>query len=354
MDRREFLKKSSLAALALVGLPPLLVGGEEGTEPTSQDSSRSRVVVAHSSQVTDANGTIDRSRLHSLLREAALAFTGRSDPRDAWASLLHPFCSSDTIGIRVNCISAKCPSHPQLVEAIVESLHQVGIPPEQIVIWDRTGWEMEKAGYRLNQGGKGVQCYGLDAEGVGFDQQSTAEIPSANLILPLGRILTRICDHIINVPVIKDHSLSGFTFSLKSAYAYLPLSKAIPRVVNRVRAMHAHDCDPQIAELNLCPIIRSKSRLIIGDALTGVFDGGPIAPANWRPNRLLLGTDPVATDSVALDLLEEKRREEGFPSLRAKARYIKTAARFGLGTIDRERIERLDLDLETGDEKGDG
>jgi len=345
MDRREFLKKAGLATLLTGAAPGIWTGLARAKEAERTGVGKSRVLVAHHSRVTDAGGIVDPKALYQLLGEAVKAFTQKEDERDAWASLLQPFRTSDIFGIRVNCISAKCPSRPELVEAIVESLNGIGIPPEQIIIWDRTGWEKEKAGYKLNRGGKGVQCYGLDAEGVGHDEQSTVEIPSANLVLPLGRLLTSICDHIINVPVIKDHSTSGFTFSLKSAYAYLPLSKAIPRIDKRVRAMHAHHCDPQVAELNLCPLIRKKNRVVIGDALLGVFDGGPIAPADWRPNRLIIGKDLVATDTVALSILEAKRVEAGFPSLKEKASHIQTAARYGLGQGDPAQIEMVELRL---------
>jgi uncharacterized protein (DUF362 family) len=301
--------------------------------------------VAHHAQVSDSDGRIDRKTLSHLLAEAVKAFTGKGDEQDAWASLLHPFRTSDKFGIRVNCISAKSPSRPELVEEIVEALNRIGIPPEQIIVWDRTGWEMEKAGYMLNKSSTGLQCYGLDTEGVGFDEKLAVEIPSAGLTLPLGRLLSTTCDHIINVPVIKDHSTSGFTFSLKSAYAYLPLSKAIPRIFQRVRAMHAHHCDPQIAELNLSPIIRKKNRVVIGDALLGVCNGGPIAPANWRSNRLIIGRDLVATDAVALGILDAKRAELGLPPVKEKASYLHTAARYGLGQEDPAQIETIELRL---------
>jgi uncharacterized protein (DUF362 family) len=344
MDRREFLKKAALATLAATSAP-LWTGISESKERGEEGPLKSRVVVAHHLRVTDQEGRIDEETLELLLREAVQSFTGKQDERDAWVSLLHPFRTSDTFGLRVNCISAKCPSRPELVEAIAKALNRIGIPSEQIIAWDRTGWEMEKAGYTLNKGNRGVQYFGLDAEGVGFDEEATVEIPSASLTLPLGRLLSATCDHIINIPVIKDHSTSGFTFSLKSAYAYLPLFKAIPRIDTRVRAMHTHHCDPQIAELNRNPIIRKKNRVVIGDALLGLYDKGPIAPANWRPNRLIIGKDMVATDTVALAILEAKRGEVGLPSIREKAGHIHSAAQYGLGQEDPARIEMIELNL---------
>ena len=343
MDRRTFLKKAALATLA-ASSGPLWMGTSQPPEAAPVPE-KSRVVVAYHSRVTDEQGRIDDQILDRLLQEAVQSFTGKRDERDAWASLLHPFRTSDTFGLRVNCISAKSPSRPELVETIAKALNRIGIPSEQIIVWDRTGWEMEKAGYTLNKGKKGVQYFGLDAEGVGFDQGATVKIPSTGLTLPLGRLLTATCDHIITVPVIKDHATSGFTFGLKSAYAYLPLAKVVPRIDERVRLMHIHHCDPQIAELNLSPLIRRKTRVVIGDALLGVYDKGPIAPANWRPNRLIIGKDLVATDTVALGILEAKRAESNLPSVGEKVGYLHSAAKFGIGEGDLARIERIDLKL---------
>ena len=345
MNRREFLKSAAVATLIMGAGPEAWTKLAQANESRKEIVSRSRVVVAHHPEVTDSEGRIDRNTLSSLLEQAVKGYTEKDDLRDAWASLLQPFSPSDIFGIRVNCIAAKCPTRPEVVEAIVEGLSLIGIPKEQIIVWDRTGWEMAKAGYTLNQGDKGVQYYGLDAEGIGFDEGATVEIPSAGLILPLGRLLSTICDHIINVPVIKDHSTSGSTFALKSAYAYLPLYKAIPRNDQWVKAMHSHRCDPQIAELNLCPTIRKKNRVVIGDALLGVYDKGPIAPANWRSNRLIIGKDMVATDAVALDILDGKRAEQDLPSVREKASHIHTAASYGLGQDDPAQIDRIKLNL---------
>jgi uncharacterized protein (DUF362 family) len=343
MNRRTFLKKAALATLA-ASSGPLWMGTAQPPEAAPVPE-KSRVVVAHHSHVTDEQGRIDDQILDRLLQEAVQSFTGKHDERDAWASLLHPFRTSDTFGLRVNCISAKSPSRPELVDAVARSLNRIGIPSEQIIVWDRTGWEMEKAGYTLNKGKKGVQYFGLDAEGVGFDEEATVEIPSAGLSLPLARLLTATCDHIITVPVIKDHATAGFTFSLKGAYAYLPLAKVVSRIHRRVIVMHLHHCDPQIAELNLSPLIRKKTRVVIGDGLLGVYDKGPVAPANWRSNRLIIGKDLVATDTVALGILEAKRAESNLPSVRERAGYIQSAAKFGIGEGDLARIEKIDFKL---------
>lgn len=345
MNRREFLKRATLAVLA-ANSPSEIWAQPMHTQGRKVDiDAKSRVLVAHHPRVTDQDGRIDKNILDGLLGEAVKGYTEEKDVKDAWAKLLYPFSPSDTFGIRVNCIAAKCPSRPELVEFIAAALHGLGIPEEHIIVWDRTGWEMEKAGYVLNRSNRGVQYYGLDAEGVGHDDKITVTIPSAGFTFPLGRLLSTVCDHIINVPVIKDHRVSGSTFSLKSAYAYLPLAKAIPRNEEWVRAMHQHRCDPQVAELNNLPLIRKKNRIVIGDALLGVYEGGPIAPANWRPNRLIIGKDMVATDQIALEILEAKRAQMNLPGLREIATYIRTCAQMGLGNDDPGRIEKIESDL---------
>ena len=62
-----------------------------------------------------------------------------------------------------------------------------------------------------------------------------------------------------------------------------------------------------IADLCNTPSIRNKVRLNIADALFANWHNNVWAPRPWKtfpqesPNSLLLGTDPVAMDSVMLD-----------------------------------------------------
>ncbi len=51
--------------------------------------------------------------------------------------------------------------HPSpLVYAVAACLQAAGIPAGQIVIWDRYGFELTLAGYKLNPDGPGVRCLG--------------------------------------------------------------------------------------------------------------------------------------------------------------------------------------------------
>ena len=101
----------------------------------------------------------------------------------------------------------------------------------------------------------------------------------------------------------------------------------------------------------MAPQIREKSKLVICDAMTVLFEGGPTdcRPRYiWRYNGLIVGTDPVAVDQIGLMLLEEKRISEGLPSLAdagRPAKYVATAADPDhlLGVNDPEKIRVVDL-----------
>jgi hypothetical protein len=54
------------------------------------------------------------------------------------------------------------------------------------------------------------------------------------------------------------------------------------------------------------------------DGMRQVWHGGPLTQVQdfiYQAGTLLLGTDPVAMDTVELEAIEKKRREEGAPSV---------------------------------------
>jgi hypothetical protein len=114
--------------------------------------------------------------------------------------------------------------------------------------------------------------------------------------------------------------------------------------------LHPNYCDPYLAELNATAPIKRKTRLLVVDGLRALYNGGPRdAPQwRWRPNCIMAGTDPVAVDSVALAIIEEKRREKGLDPIGKRAKYIATAAKSGLGTDDPARIDLREIDVSSG------
>jgi len=140
---------------------------------------------------------------------------------------------------------------------------------------------------------------------------------------------------IINVPFLKTHNIAGISCCLKN------LSHGLVRHPAR---FHENHCSPYIADIVSLPQIRAKLRLNIVDALRVVFDGGPQAYADgiWDAGTLLVGADPVAADTLGLDIIESQRSLLGFGPVRSAGAdpvHIKEAGKRNLGEARRYHVE---------------
>ncbi|MCX5887387.1 MAG: DUF362 domain-containing protein [Proteobacteria bacterium] len=269
---------------------------------------------------------VDINLAMKMVNEGVCHVTGNSLPSGAWRELFHP---KDTVGIKVNCLGGKGVStHPELVMAVVEGLRIAGVPDSNIIIWDRLTSELESLGFKINRQGEGVRCFGTD---------STYE-PNVEEVGAVGScfssILSRQCTALINMPVLKDHDLSGVSLSLKNLYG----------AIHNPNKYHDNNGNPYIADLNSHPLIRKKVRLIICDGITGMYNGGPgFKPqGSWPFQGIILSRDPVALDRVGCEIIEAKRKEKGLPGLKEVGRdpkHIRTAFKKGLGIGDMKRIE---------------
>ncbi|MFQ5700036.1 MAG: DUF362 domain-containing protein [Myxococcota bacterium] len=337
-------------------------GPLDGRDPKPIPGGPSRLVVARDGDALDTSGVPRRDVIRAMLARGLSVLTGEPDERTAWASLLLDLRPGHVVGIKLNTVAVHLTPHPEVVDALVESLAEVGVQPRNVVLWDNLGrlgpirmrfygdlerpegayyQGMERAGFAPDsRATPRVLCTVPRPPGLGYDRSTRAEIPSQGLHLPVSRILTRVCDHIINLPVPKDHRVTGMTCALKNFYGCVPLWDAFrPTHADR---MHASRGDPQIAELYRNPCISGKVRLHLCDALRAICDGGPWGEPQLEPRSLLLATDPVALDAYALSLIDSARRVRGMERIARRARYIESAARLRLGTNDPSSIDVLD------------
>jgi uncharacterized protein (DUF362 family) len=301
-------------------------------EPLAADA-KSRVVVAHDELLRGTGSTVDSQRMLALVDRAMQALYDRDHPVDAWRKLVRP---GETVSLKVNTLGGRgISTNVHLVEAICERLQEAGVKAGDIVVWDRTSDELERAGFHLAIGGDRVQCYGTDR--VGYEEELSAwgSIGSC-----LSKILNRNSNVLINVPVLKDHDGAGVTIALKNMYG----------VIHNPNKYHPNGCNPYVADLNMLPEIRSKMRLTICDATTAMYEGGPgFKPEHsWNANTLLVSTDPVALDHMGWQMIERKRAEKGLKTLKAEERepsYIATAAdaEHRLGTNDAKKISLVEV-----------
>ena len=151
-------------------------------------------------------------------------------------------------------------------------------------------------------------------------------------------IVSRFATALINVPVLKDHSLAGLSGGLKNFFG----------AIHNPNKYHDDHCNPFIADVCMHPWISRKLRLVVMDATYAQYHGGPgkVPRHRWPMGALLVGVDPVAVDSVSWQLLDEQRRVKGLKDLVADGRppkHVLTAEKRNLGVADRKRIQIVEV-----------
>jgi uncharacterized protein (DUF362 family) len=328
MKRREFIKTGCrVTSGALFASPLLSLAGKSATIV-----SKSKVVIARDTQLQDDKYSVDSNRLKRLLDKALQAFFDTDHPSEGWQKIIKP---GTVVGLKVNCLSGRGTTRRELVDAICEQLQQCGTKAENIIIWDRFNSDLEDGGFRINQNSKGIRCFGNDYLGfaAGFEIYGSA----ASLIC---NTLSRICDVVINLPVLKDHGIAGMTMAMKNMFG----------AIHNPNKYHLNTGNPYIADVYMLPPVRNKVRLTICDALVAQFEGGPSFFPHWRWsfNGLIIGTDPVALDYTGWQIIEAERKKRGLKTLQAIGRepkYIHTAAdeNHRLGTCDPDKIEQVNI-----------
>jgi uncharacterized protein (DUF362 family) len=337
MSRRQFLKGLSLGTAGLLIGPHLLGRGNASAQSTDLP----KAVVVHNPEAT-AGGEVIVDVVESMLDEAVMTLTGEPMEIEAWQRILPGLTPDEVIGIKVNCASNQCPSRPEVALAIAERISQIEIdgepfPINNIIIWERTDFELSRAGYTINDGSEGVRCFGTNHTGVGYDYSYPITV-SEKICYP-STILSRLCDRIINLCVLKDHNLSGFTLTLKNHFGS----------INNPIDLHGGSGNPYLATLNNCELIRRNEVLSICDALFGIWQGGPSgAPQIWEtypegtPNTLILSTDPIAVEHEGARIINTERESRGYGII--DPAYLHTAVRIGVGartlTQGRRNLDR--------------
>jgi len=280
------------------------------------------------SKVVEAHGAILRA-----LDNGMRACFNVDTPVEAWRRVVKP---GEVVGLKVNCLAGKgISTHVALVEAICERLHEAGVPPKSIVVWDRLNADLESAGFHPSANPNRVRYLGNDVLGYGGELSTHGEAGSL-----MCRTLTDVCDAVINLPVLKDHGIVGVTMALKNMFG----------AIHNPNKYHLNVGDPYVADVYMLGPIRKKVRLHLCDAITAQYEGGPsfMPQWTWPFNGLLFSQDPVALDAVGWRIIERKRAERGMAPLKAMRRepvYIARAAgpAYRLGVADLARIERAEI-----------
>lgn len=340
LTRRQFIKSTAAGAAVMYAVPSIALGAD-----IVQKNAKSTVAIVNHKQMVNSHGLINTKNARQSVDEALLLLTKKKAMKDAWLQLFPNLKPKDTIGLKINCANPKCPTHPEIGYAIADSMiGSLDINPNNIIIWDRSISELKKAGYIINQSGKGIRCLGnidnfdfnrliygtpQDESGIGYDKNQVIEVEE-HITARLSKILTRMCTYLINVPVLKDHYMSGITLSLKNHYGSID----IPHF------FHNNYCDPFIAKINETPQIRDKTRLVICDAAYVIYRGGPSGLPQAQCSSILASTDPVALDYTGMQIINKYLKQNNkTPVTEAMAIHVKTAQKMGLGTCNPDNIQ---------------
>ena len=328
ISRRAFLKMAAAAGL-LAGCSPIRQPDAAPTAvpvptnaPKVVTKTLGKVVRARHTGVWDGE-TLVPEAIRQMLDVSIAKLTSIENAGKAWAALFDP---GERIAIKVNTIrSSDYWTHVPLVMAVTECLQDAGVPAEQIVIFDRATRELEDAGFPVNQDGPGVRCYGTDGNNTPGWTLMDTDIMLSDILLN--------CDALINIPVLKAHSIAGCTFAMKNHYGTF---NKPGRFHTRIEA---------IADLNALPPIRDRTRLIIGDALTICTFGWSRAVTG---DSILMSFDPVAHDVVGLQVLNQAMESGGVVLSQAASIasvWLGRAAELGLGVNEPDAIKWTQLTL---------
>jgi hypothetical protein len=319
--RRRFLRQAADTLLA----GPVLLAGTGGLarnaygETFSPDRWKGRVAEVHDPAYDSFTADPE-----SMLNRGVSRLVEADTPREAWRRL---FRSDDVVAVKVNSLGGRnlSPGYP-LVRAIVRGLGLAGVPENQVIVWDRSSRELQRAGYPVNTSGPGVRIFGTDALQNGYESEIDHAMTVGSCF---SRILTRYCTAVVNVGVLKDHDMAGISVLLKNFYG----------AIHNPNKYHDNNCSPYVAHLNTYRSIRQKVRLHVVDAPNGQYHGGPAfrSSRTWPFHGLILALDSVAADRIALGHIERQRKQAGLKSLAVEKRYpawLDIAAQLGLGEGD--------------------
>lgn len=345
MHRRNFLQLPAVAAAASADRPAYRVSTRFPAGP-NPNRYPGRVIGAPVRETPDS--------IRATLAAQMKRLTGASDDVEAWRSFLS---AGDVVGIKVNCSGApSMMSNPLVVSEIARCAMRAGVAAQNIYIFERFGDQLTKANYDPhvpegvhihsmepgNRTGTGLRHYDarVFVEVDFFGEEQTRSF--------LSRLVSEKLTKIINVPNMKDHGASGVTGCLKNI-AYGCFSN-----VARTHADQKTNTLTCIGTMFSVEPLRSRTVLHVMDGIRGVWEGGPFLRKPeylFEPKRLMVGTDPVAMDRLLLDIIEAKRKAEGWPSVwdhspeaMKRQRYqrepghIAYAGSLGLGVSDRDSI----------------
>jgi hypothetical protein len=367
LRRREFLKAAGWAAVGPLVVPRLARGG-------AVDAGTPVVAHAHHGRSALWSGvdgrygeSVDQDAVNLMLDRAVQLVKGGST-EESWRRVFSLSGNAErTLAIKINCNNAVDPVEgagpeidaiPQPCIATIRGFVRAGgrsanchifdgtntTPTRHIATWFR---DVVRAAYpdvQFHAAGGGSVA---DGDTEAFDPATHVTWDPAHTNTPPETrvyVWARSTDYLVNVPIVKRHGQANVTLGYKNHLGSVSdadalhewLYQDVPEasVLVDIMGSPTDPGDPSVRS------IRERSVLTVGDMLYGQpCRNWGVEPRPWEtfggewPGSLVVSDDPVAADSVMLDILQaEPGGGGGCGSIRAWARrYLQIAADKGQG-----------------------
>ena len=318
--RRDFLRAAGTAAFGMA-LSPLLIP----RSAFAHMDATSLATVGIADTTTTAADAYDVAAVKAKVQALFEAIGGisdivRTDSKVAIKiNLVGGSGSASSAALKGVPITEAMWTHPAVMRVVAELLVDAGVSPGNITIvealWD-TGTNApfgatDTFGFTAAKNAIGCQFINLSAAAPYPDLATvTTGAPYHNFAsFSMNRILTEV-DTYISIPKLKHHYENGFSGSLKNQVGIVPVTGyTLPSNTGNRSALHSADGGSSTLYLprSVCDLNKARPvHLAVIDGIRNATGGEGVWNPTFAPARrhaLIVGKDPVATDTIGAQLM---------------------------------------------------
>jgi len=312
---------------------------------TVRNAPRARVVTVLDRDATEAFRPRPE-KIQAMVDRGITSLTGKTTPREAWLSLIS---TQDVVGLKVfSAPGQNSGTRPAVAAAVAQGLINAGVPPTNIIVWDKSEYDLREAGFFALADQLGVRVAG--SAQAGYDLTTFYDTPLIGSLiwgdLEFGRtgegigrksfvskLVAREMTKIINITPLLNHNTAGVSGNLYGL--------TMGSVDNTMR----FESDPgrlagAVPEIYALPALGDRVVLNIVDALICQYEGGQHGLLHYSTvlNQLRFSRDPVALDMLSIKELDRQRRAAHAPNVKPNLDLYRNAALLELGVSDVTRV----------------
>jgi len=334
-----------VAALLLAIVLPRICSA---TEPftTARSGPLARVVIVEDRKATDAFRPRP-DRIAAMVNRGITNLTSKPTAREAWLSLVS---TQDIVGIKVySNPGPNSGTRPAVAGAVARGLIAAGLPPTNIIVWDRSESELRQAGFFELGEELGIRV--AASAKAGYDETNYYDTPLiGNLVYGdlefekksagvgrksfVSKLVSREMTRIINLTPLLNHNEAGVCGNLYGL--------ALGSVDNTMRFEgEPGRLSTAVPEIYARPVLGDRVVLNIVDALICQYEGGQSGLLHYSAtlNQLRFSRDPVALDMLSIKELDRQRRNAHAPNVRPNLELYRNAALLELGVSELAKMQ---------------